>query len=138
MMEFIPEFCVKIDENLVHKGKKRVYTKSYRHTFYPNGISDDDLFFSSIFTRGASRRLTSASLLKARNPASSGMASPLSALYMKASDSCKIQVLRYSLTLFRVLLIFSLCNRCWSVYRFNRISPKTAFCQARMFSRKRL
>jgi hypothetical protein len=34
-----------IDENLLKMGKKRVYTKSYRHTFYPSGKSDDDLFF---------------------------------------------------------------------------------------------
>jgi hypothetical protein len=60
---------MKIDENLVNRRKKRVYAKSYRHTFYPNGISDDDLFFSSIFTPRASRRLASASLLKAGNSA---------------------------------------------------------------------
>jgi hypothetical protein len=57
---------MKIDENLVNKGKKQVYTKSYHHTIYPNGISDDDLFFSSIFTPKASRRLPSA-LLPARH-----------------------------------------------------------------------
>jgi hypothetical protein len=45
---------MKIAENLVNEGKKRVYAKSYRHPFYPNGISDDDLFFSSIFTYRAS------------------------------------------------------------------------------------
>jgi hypothetical protein len=45
---------MKIDENLVNKRKKRVYTKSYRHIFYSSGISDDDLFFSSIFTLRAS------------------------------------------------------------------------------------
>jgi hypothetical protein len=60
--KLLPESCMKIDENLVNKEKKRVYAKSYRHTFYLNGISDDDLFFSSIFT-----------------PRASGMASPLSA-----------------------------------------------------------
>jgi hypothetical protein len=54
---------MKIDENLVNRAKKRVYAKSYSHTIYPNGISDDDLFFSSIFTPRASRRLPSASLL---------------------------------------------------------------------------
>ncbi len=42
---------MKIDENLVNKGKKWVYTKSYRHTFYPSGISDDDLFFALILIR---------------------------------------------------------------------------------------
>jgi hypothetical protein len=54
---------MKIDENFVNRAKKRVYEESYRHIFYPNGISDDDLFFSSIFTPRASRRLASASLL---------------------------------------------------------------------------
>ncbi len=48
---------------------------------------------SLIFTLRASRRLSSASLLRARHPAIGGIASPLSALHMKASDSCKIQVI---------------------------------------------
>jgi hypothetical protein len=37
--------------------------------------------------------LTAPLLLRARHPAVGGIASPLSALHMKASDSCKIQVL---------------------------------------------
>ena len=48
---------MKIDEKLVSKEKNRVYSTSYLHTFYPRVISDDDLFFSSIFTLRASRRL---------------------------------------------------------------------------------
>ena len=40
----------------------------------------------------ASRRLSYAVLLRPRHPAISGIASALSALHMKASDSCKIQV----------------------------------------------
>ncbi len=40
-------------------------------------VQDDDLFFSTIFTQRASRRLSSAALLKARNRFT--MASPLSA-----------------------------------------------------------
>jgi hypothetical protein len=43
---------MKIDENLINKGKKRVYTKSYRHTFYPSGISDDDLFLINFHPKG--------------------------------------------------------------------------------------
>jgi hypothetical protein len=34
---------------------------------YPNVKSDDDLFYSLIFTRRASRRLPSAALLRVRN-----------------------------------------------------------------------
>jgi hypothetical protein len=41
-------------------------------------------------TRRASRRLSSAALLRVCN--SLTMAAPVSALHMKASDSCKIQV----------------------------------------------
>jgi len=59
--------------------------------FYPDVKSDDNLFYSLIFTQRANRRLPSAALLRARN--SFTMTSPLSALHMKASDSCKIQVL---------------------------------------------
>ncbi len=40
---------MKIDENLVNKGKIRLKTKSSSHPFYPNSISDDNLFFSLIF-----------------------------------------------------------------------------------------
>jgi hypothetical protein len=51
---------MKIDENFVNRARKRVYEESYRHIFYPKGISDDDLFFSSIFTgRRALQRRTS-------------------------------------------------------------------------------
>jgi len=48
-------------------------------------------FISLIFTLRASRRLSYAALLRAQHPAQGGIASPLSALHMKASDSCKIQ-----------------------------------------------
>jgi hypothetical protein len=48
-------------------------------------------FISLIFTLRASRRLSSAALLRGRHKAT--IASPLSALHMKASDSCKIQVI---------------------------------------------
>jgi hypothetical protein len=41
---------MKIAENLVNKGKKRVYTKSSSDPFYPKGISDNDLFFSHQFS----------------------------------------------------------------------------------------
>ena len=47
-------------------------------------------FFHQFSPQKASRRLSFAALLRARN--SRTMASPLSALHMKASDSCKIQV----------------------------------------------
>jgi hypothetical protein len=40
---------MKIDENLVNKGKKRVYTKSSCHSFYPIGILDE-IFFSHQFS----------------------------------------------------------------------------------------
>jgi hypothetical protein len=43
---------MKIDENLVNKGKKRVGIKSYRHTFYPSGISDDHLFYHQFSPKG--------------------------------------------------------------------------------------
>jgi len=55
-------------------------------------------FILLIFTLRASRRLSSAALLRARHRVT--IALPLSALHMKASDSCKIQVLMSSL-LFR-------------------------------------
>jgi hypothetical protein len=51
----------------------------------------EDLYISLLFTLRASRRLPSAALLRACN--SFTMAAPLSALHMKASNSCKIQVL---------------------------------------------
>jgi hypothetical protein len=61
---------------------------------------DEDLFFSSIFTYRASRRLSSAALLRVRN--SNTMASPLNAWQMKASNSCKIQVVKKHSTKDRV------------------------------------
>jgi hypothetical protein len=57
------------------------------------GLMDENHFISLLFTRWASRRLPSAALLRPRHPAYSGIASALNALHMKASDSCKIQVL---------------------------------------------
>ncbi len=42
---------MKIDENLLNTKYKRVYTDSEGYPFYPNGKSDDVLFFSSIFTQ---------------------------------------------------------------------------------------
>ncbi len=53
------------------------------------------IFFSHQFSpQRASRRLSSAALLRTRNRFT--MASPLSALHMKASGSCKIQVLNHN------------------------------------------
>jgi len=66
-MGFNPESCMKINENLLVNYLNRVYTTSCNYTFYPNGIWDDDLFYSLIFTQRASRRLSSAALLRARN-----------------------------------------------------------------------
>ena len=73
-------------------------------------LMDENHFISLLFTLRASRRLPSAALLRPRHPAISGIASALSApasrdeaskfyntkglrLQMKASDSCKIQVI---------------------------------------------
>jgi hypothetical protein len=42
---------MKIDENLLNKEYKRVYTNFDEYPFYPNGSSDDVLIFSSIFTQ---------------------------------------------------------------------------------------
>jgi hypothetical protein len=63
-------------------------------------------FVSSIFTLQSSLRYALASrtgwrlpfavLLNARNPAKSEMVSPFDALHMKASNSCKIQVISVS------------------------------------------
>jgi hypothetical protein len=67
---------MKIDEKLVNKGQKRVNTKSYRHTFYPKGISDDDLFSHQFSPQGRAggfhalrAALKAPTLLKARNSA---------------------------------------------------------------------
>jgi len=43
---------MKIDENHLIIGKKRIYAKSYRHTIYPKGISDDDLFSHQFSPQG--------------------------------------------------------------------------------------
>ncbi len=42
---------MKIDESLLNTEHKQVYTNSEGFPFYPNGKSDDVLFFSSIFTQ---------------------------------------------------------------------------------------
>jgi hypothetical protein len=60
---------MKIDEKLVYNEKKQVYANSCSFIFNPSGKPDDDLFFSSIFTLRASRKLSYAALLKARNSA---------------------------------------------------------------------
>jgi hypothetical protein len=56
-------------------------------------LKDENHFISLLFTLRASRRLTSSALLRPRHPAISGIASALNVLQMKASDSCKIQVI---------------------------------------------
>jgi hypothetical protein len=58
-------------------------------------LMDENHFISSLFTLRGSRRLPSASLLRACN--SFTMAKPLNALHMKAPGSCKIQVLKWTL-----------------------------------------
>ena len=57
-----------------------VFNLSYKDQYH---------LISLIFTQGASQRLPSAAM----HPANSGIASALNALHMKASDSCKIEVL---------------------------------------------
>jgi hypothetical protein len=44
---------MKINENLKVTYLNRVYTKSCHYTFYPNGIWDDDLFYSLIFVQNS-------------------------------------------------------------------------------------
>jgi len=58
-------------------------------------LMDENHFISLLLTLRASRRLPSAALLRLRHPAISGIASALNALHMKASDSCKIQLIPY-------------------------------------------
>ncbi len=105
---------MKIDEKSVNKGKKRVYTKSSSHPFYPKGISDDDLFFLINFhpkgepeacicfvikgSQSRSQRDGFAFKCPAlRDEASYFIKLRSSSLHMKASDSCKIQVKGHNL-----------------------------------------
>ena len=74
-------------------------------------------FFSHQFSpKGASRRLSSAALLRACN--SLTMASPLSALHMKVSDSCKIQVISFNVIDIECQLNLGIMENLfvWSIY----------------------
>jgi len=55
---------MKIDENLLYKEYKRVYTNFDGYPFYPNGNSEDVLFFSSIFTRKGEPEIFICSVIK--------------------------------------------------------------------------
>ncbi len=101
--------------------------QSARKTKYQHGKMNKNHYISLIFTLWASRRLPSAALLRTRHPAYSGIASPLNALHMKASDSCKIQII-YSIkncwypsqVFLRILIRLGLLNLCWGLQVFGR------------------
>ena len=88
----IPESCMKINEKLRLYLMTAGETKNRHRTKYRSGIKDENHFISSLFTLRASRRLPSAALLRARSSITT--TSPISALQMKASDSCKIKVIQ--------------------------------------------